>query len=188
VRLREAHESDGEAVVEKQRIGRRDVLKRVGAAGAVSVIAAVAAPQVAQAQTDEEAEDRESSKALVGSWRETIDAGGGFVFDTLITFDSGGGLVATASIDSTVSSDNLLSGPTHGAWVKTKGRSYRWFGNAFSFNNSGGAWDGTYEIKEALTLNESGDRFEGGGTFRIVGGTHPLDWTPYTTKGTRIKA
>jgi hypothetical protein len=87
-----------------------------------------------------------------------------------------------------VSGDNLLSSPTHGAWVKTGGRSYRWFGNAFSFNNSGGAWDGTYEIREALKLNEKGDQFVGGGTFRIVGGTHPVDWLPYTTKGMRIRA
>jgi hypothetical protein len=167
-----------------QRIGRRDVLKKVGVAGAVSVLAAVAAPQVAQADEDE----GESSKSLVGSWRVTDDAGGGFVFDALSTFDSGGGVVLTASIDSTLSADNLLSSPTHGAWVRTGGRSYRWFGNAFSFNNSGGAWDGTYEIKETLQLNEKGDRFVGAGTFRIVGGTHHSDWAPYTTKGTRIKA
>jgi hypothetical protein len=105
-----------------------------------------------------------------------------------MTFDSGGGLVATADIDS-IKNSNLLGSPTHGAWVQTSARSYRWFGKAFSFNDTTGALDGTYEIKETLTLNDAGDRFEGTGSFRLVGGSHPIpNFLPYTTKGERIKA
>jgi hypothetical protein len=58
--------------MESQRIGRRDVLKRAGATGAVGILAAVAVPQVAQG---DEGEGDESSRSLLGSWRETIDAG-----------------------------------------------------------------------------------------------------------------
>jgi hypothetical protein len=170
--------------MKSQSIGRREVLKTVGAAGAASVLAMVSAPQAAAA---DEREDGRDSKAVAGTWFE-IDEGTGFKFGVLMTIDSGGGLVATADIDS-IKNSNLLGSPTHGAWVSTGRRSYRWFGKAFSFNDVTGALDGTYEIKETLTLSEDGDRFEGTGAFRLVGGSHPIpNFLPYTTKGERIKA
>ena len=165
-----------------QLIGRREALKTVGAVGAAGVLAVVATPQVAQADEREDV-----SRSLAGTWFETDEAAG-FKFGVLVTFDSGGGLVATADIDS-IKGKNLLASPTHGAWVKTGGHSYRWFGKAFSFNDDTGALDGTYEIKETLTLLDGGDRFEGQGEFRLVGGSHPIpNFLPYTTKGERIKA
>ena len=166
-----------------QLLGRREVLKTVGAVGAASVLAAVSAPQIAGA--DEREDGRESK--LAGTWFET-DEGEGFKFGVLMTFAAGGGLVATADIDS-IKNKNLLGSPTHGTWVNTGGRSYRWFGKAFSFNDVTGALDGTYEIKETLTLNEDGDRFVGSGSFRLLGGSHEIpNFIPYATKGERIKA
>jgi hypothetical protein len=167
-----------------QLIGRREVLKTAGVVGAASVIGLVSTPQVAQADDREAGRD---SRSPAGTWFET-DEGVGFKFGVLMTLDSGGGLVATADIDS-IKGKNLLGSPTHGSWASTGGRSYRWFGKAFSFNDLTGAVDGIYEIKETLTLNDEGDRFEGTGAFRLVGGTHPIpNFIPYTTKGERIKA
>lgn len=167
-----------------QLVGRREVLKRAGAVGAASVVAMVSTAQLAAA---DEREDRGESKAVAGTWFET-DEGTGFKFGVLVTFDSGGGLVATADIDS-IKNSNLLGSPTHGTWVRTGARSYRWFGKAFSFNDVTGALDGTYEIKETLALNDAGDRFEGTGSFRLVGGSHPIpNFLPYRTTGERIKA
>jgi hypothetical protein len=165
-------------------IGRREVLKTAGAVGAASVLAVVSGPQIAEAS---EPEEERATKAIAGTWYET-DEGTGFKFGVLMTFDTGGGLVATADIDS-IKNSNLLGSPTHGSWARTGPRSYRWFGKAFSFNDVTGALDGTYEIKETLTLNDAGDRFEGTGSFRLVGGSHPIpNFVPYTTKGERIKA
>jgi hypothetical protein len=177
-------QSDGESEKRSQLVGRRDVLKTVGAVGAAGVLALVSTPQGAAA--DEPGDERDS-RSIAGTWFET-DEGTGFKFGVLLTFDTGGGLVGTADIDS-IKNMNLLGSPTHGAWVRTGGRSYRWFGKAFSFNDVTGALDGTYEIKETLTLNDRSDRFEGKGSFRIVGGSHPIpNFVPYTTKGERIKA
>jgi hypothetical protein len=163
-----------------QFIGRREVLKTVGAVGAASVLAVASTPQLAQA-------DEPESRLPAGTWFET-DEGEGFKFGVLITFDSGGGLVATADIDS-IKNKNLLGSPTHGTWARTGGHSFRWFGKAFSFNDVTGALDGTYEIKETLTLLDGGDRFEGQGAFRLVGGSHEIpNFVPYTTKGERIRA
>src|SRR6266480_3222107 len=144
-----------------QLIGRREILKTAGALGAASALALVATPRIASAN---ESDDGRDSSALAGTWFET-DEGEGFKFGVLMTFASGGGLVATADIDST-KNKNLLGSPTHGAWVSTGGRSYRWFGKAFSFNDATGALDGTYEIKETLTLTQDGDSFVGSGAFR----------------------
>jgi hypothetical protein len=171
-----------EADVRSQLIGRREVLKTVGAAGAASVLAVVA-PHIASADEGEGGRD----SRLAGTWFET-DEGTGFKFGVLMTFDTGGGLVATADIDS-IKNSNLLGSPTHGAWVSTGRRSYRWFGKAFSFNDVTGKLDGIYEIKETLTVSDDGDHFTGTGSFRLVGGSHPIpNFIPYTTKGERIKA
>jgi len=167
-----------------QLIGRREMLKTAGVVGAASVLTVLSAPQGAKA---DEREDEHDSRSPAGTWFET-DEGTGFKFGVLMTFDGDGGLVATADIDS-IKNSNLLGSPTHGSWVRTGGRSYRWFGKAFSFNDKTGALDGTYEIKETLTLNDAGDRFEASGSCRLVGGTHPIpNFVPYTTKGERIKA
>jgi len=167
-----------------QLIGRREILKTAGALGAAGVLAVVATPLIAGA---DEPEDGRGSRSPEGTWYEA-DEGEGFKFGVLMTFAGGGGLVATADIDS-IKNKNLLGSPTHGAWVSTGGRSYRWFGKAFSFNDATGALDGTYEIKETLTLSDDGDRFVGNGSFRLVGGSHEIpNFIPYATRGQRIKA
>jgi hypothetical protein len=167
-----------------QLIGRREILKTAGALGAASALALVATPKIASA---DEPNDGRESMSPAGTWYET-DEGEGFKFGVLMTFASGGGLVATADIDS-IKNKNLLGSPTHGAWVSTGGRSYRWFGKAFSFNDATGALDGTYEIKETLTLTQDGDGFVGSGAFRLVGGSHEIpNFIAYATKGQRIKA
>src|SRR2546421_12246946 len=107
-----------------QMIGRREILKTVGAGGAASVLAVVSTPQPGQG------DEQEGSKSLAGTWFET-DEGPGFKFGVLMTVGVGGGLVATADIDS-IKNANLLGSPTHGAWVKTGGASCRRFGKALS--------------------------------------------------------
>src|SRR3982074_2121572 len=97
-----------------QPIGRREVLKTIGALGAAGALAVVATPLTANA---EERSDERGLRSLAGTWFET-DEGTGFKFGVLMTFDSGGGLVATADIDS-IKNSNLLGSPTHGAWVRT---------------------------------------------------------------------
>src|SRR2546423_3903022 len=159
-----------------QLIGRREILKTVGAVGAASVLAVVSTPQPAQA------DEQEGSKSLAGTWFET-DEGPGFKFGVLMTVGVGGGLVATADIDS-IKNANLLGSPTHGAWVKTGGHSYRWFGKALSFNDTTRALDGTYEIKQTVTPLDGGGRFEGEGAVPLLGGSPAIPHLiPYTTKG-----
>jgi len=153
---------------------RRQFLKTAGLAGAAGAAAALAAHTSALAATD--------GSALTGSWVETITSTDGSFppFTVLVTYAAGGGLVATASIDST---PRLKSSPTHGAWRSSGGSDYKWTGHAFSFNDSGHP-NGTYNIIENLTLN--GDGYSGSGTFEVVGGPGAVLLTPYKTSAVRV--
>jgi hypothetical protein len=119
-------------VAVKTQLGRRQMLKRAGVLGAVGTLAAI--PTSALAGSDDH---QEGGRGLVGAWIDTVSSTDTppLIFQTLTTYDTGGGLTATASIDSTP--PDFLSSPTHGAWVRTEGRSYRWFGHAFAFSKEG---------------------------------------------------
>lgn len=125
----------------------------------------------------------ESQDGLAGAWTETITSTGpGSLppFQTLFTYGSGGGLVGTASIDMT---PGLKSSATHGAWTQLDGQRYRWTGHAFSFADTGEP-NGTYNIKEHITLAASGNAYSGTGTFEIPG---VFSLTHYTVTAVRIR-
>jgi hypothetical protein len=146
-------------------------------AGAIGVAAAVAAAAFSlSARADEDHQD-----GVVGSWLETIT--GDFPdFQVLITYDEGGGMVATASIDMAA---GLKSSPTHGAWARTGRRTFSWTGHAFSFDDAGN-WNGTYNIKEQVTLAGTGNAYSGTCTFEVVNGPGAFPLTPCNVTAVRI--
>jgi hypothetical protein len=106
-------------------------------------------------------------------------------FQGLGTFARGGGLVVTASIDMAKGS---LSGPSHGAWLRTGARSFRWKANAFSFADDGSGTNGTYFIEESLTLAKTGNTYTSSGSFKIVNNGTVIFSAPFTGAATRITA
>lgn len=159
----------------ERRWARRQFLKAAGIAGAAGAAAALA-PRATAFGSD--------GTGLAGAWVETISSPDGSFpsFRVLVTYAGGGGLVATASIDST---PRLKSSPTHGAWKSLGGSDHTWTGHAFSFNDAGFP-NGTYNIKEHLTVGSDGNTYSGSGTFEIVGGPGALPLTPYNTTAVRI--
>jgi hypothetical protein len=166
-------------------VDRRQVLKGAGALmGAGGALAALGAPTTALAA----GENEDNKNTLTGSWVETLDAGGGFVFNALVTYSPGGGVVATASIDSTKGS---LSSPSQGAWKGTGNRHFRLNALAFSFDDVDGSENGVYHIEESVTLSADGNSTAGTGSFRIdpVGSKGiTLPKTNYKSSAVRITA
>jgi hypothetical protein len=165
-----------------QTASRRRVLAVGGGAVLAGAIGALGRSTPARAAED--------GDGLVGSWLETITSTDGSFppFQTMFTYAtgaqgrSGGGLVGTASIDMTA---GLKSSPTHGAWKPTADRRFAWTGHAFSFDDAGNL-NGTYNIKERLTLAASGNTYSGTGTFEIVDGPGALPLTPYKVTAVRL--
>jgi hypothetical protein len=160
-------------------VSRRQILKGAGAMlGASGVLAVLGAPATVLA------EDAEQS--LAGAWHEFLHQPGFGDFETLVTYDPGGGLVLTASIDW---ASGLKSSPTHGAWVHEAGRTFRWRGVAFSLEDSGNL-NGIYDIKETLTLNHAGTTYSATGTVEIKpAGANPITvpLAAFTISAVRIK-
>lgn len=121
--------------------------------------------------------------SIAGSWLETITSPDGSFpsFQVLITFDSGGVVVATASIDST---SGLKSSPTHGAWSHLSGSQFAVTGHAFSFADDGTP-NGYYNIHEVDTVTDK-NAYSGTGTFEVVNGPGAIPSTPYHLSAVRI--
>jgi hypothetical protein len=105
--------------------------------------------------------------ALTGSWMETVTLDGaaaGNTFQTLFTYDSAGGLTGAGSVDLTPDS---LTGPSHGAWIRTGERAYQWTAHAFSFDKQGQP-AGLYTIQERIVLDEDGARYTAAGSYEVV--------------------
>ena len=107
--------------------------------------------------------DFRQSDRLEGSWLVTVNSNGAPPFKGLITFNNGGGLIASAQ------GDILLNPPPgvppvatagHGAWEKTGSRRY-----AFTFRQilygSDGSYQGEAKIRHRITLSASGNRWSG---------------------------
>lgn len=163
------------------RVDRRQILKGAGALSAVGAIAALQIPTAVLANDDE------GRRGVEGSWLETITVGGNLFppFQALGTFAGGGGMVATASIDM---AKGALSGPTHGAWVRTGARSFRWKAHAFSFADDGSGTNGTFFIDESLTRNKAGNAYTSSGSFKIVNNGTVIVSATFTGAATRITA
>jgi len=105
----------------------------------------------------------QQSDRLEGSWLVTVTSNGAPPFKGLITFNNGGGLIASAQ------GDILLNPPPgvppvatagHGVWEKTGSRRY-----AFTFRQilygSDGSYQGEAKIRHKITLNTPGNRWSG---------------------------
>lgn len=122
---------------------------------------------------------------LAGSWLETLTATDNSFppFQTLFTYDGDGGLVGTASIDIIPAS---LSSPTHGAWLHTGDRGFRWTGRAFSYDAQANP-NGMYFIDESFKLDKAGDAYSGSGSFKVVNNGQVTISGTYTVVATRIR-
>jgi hypothetical protein len=162
-------------------INRRQTLTRagvmLGAAGALGVFAI---------PSNAVAESQDPIGSPSGSWLSTLSVRGpdGFTFQVLETFDSGGGVVSTGSIDFQLGSK---SGPVHGAWVRTGERTFRARAHAFSLDDSG-KLNGLFDIREDDMLSNDGLHYSGAGTFEVVNGTGAFAPTHYTVTANRISA
>lgn len=160
---------------------RRSFLRRTGIIGAATALAALTVPEQTLADSGDAV-----AGTFVGAWLGTITSTDGSfpTFQTLFTCSPGGGLVATASIDS---EPGLKSGPTHGAWRRLGEHQFSWTAHAFSFDDSGHL-NGTYNIHERLTVANSGNSYSGSGTFEVVNGPGAFPLTRYNVSAVRISA
>ena len=107
--------------------------------------------------------DFRQSDRLEGSWLVTVNSNGAPPFKGLITFNNGGGLIASAQ------GDILLNPPPgvppvatagHGAWEKIASRRY-----AFTFRqilyDADGNYQGEAKIRHSITLNHRGNSWSG---------------------------
>lgn len=109
------------------------------------------------------AEDKKSHD-LSGSWLvTTTPLGGPPPFQGLITFDAGGGLVASAQ------GDILLNAPPgvppiatagHGAWARTGQREFLFTFRQLYYDADGG-FQGGAKIRMAVNLNRAGNEWSG---------------------------
>ena len=107
-------------------ISRRRVLVGAGLAGAAGLVALT--PTVARADEEED--------SLVGAWRATGSGADLPSFSLLVTFNPGGTLVASASIDLQPA---FLSTPSYGAWKRAGDGTYVFKFEFFTPEGSGAA-------------------------------------------------
>jgi hypothetical protein len=145
-------------------------------------VAAVGALVVLQGPTVSLASEHQEP-ALSGTWLQTLTFPDAPSFQTLDSYTADGVFVETASIDLTPAT---LSGPTHGAWIRTGDHSYRCTARAFSFDPQGNP-SGTYIINQSLTIDDKGDRYSGSGSVEIIFNGVVTFSDTFTTVATRIK-
>jgi hypothetical protein len=162
------------------RLDRREILKGAGAITGATALVAVQAITTVHAQEDE----HHPRNSVLGTWLERVIPNAFPGFDVLITFDAGGGLIASSSGDLT---PGTLSGPVHGVWVRTGNRSFSWFGLAFAFDAQGQP-QGIDHIRKNFTLDARGDTYTGSGSFERIFNGRVLFSGTETLKGTRVTA
>jgi hypothetical protein len=172
---------------------RRRVLQSTGALGALAVLAGpglahadAAADSSPLAQVAQLPAAEDPTLSVLGTWLETITSPDNVfpAFQTLTTYAAGSGLISTASID--LNPATLGSG-AFGAWVRTGGRSYRWFAHAFAYTPQG-APNGLFNIRESVALNQAGDAYSGTGGYEIVNNGTVLFSASVKTAATRVTA
>ena len=75
-------------------------------------------------------------------------------FRSLMTFDSGGGMIETSNTGTTA------RGPAHGVWERINGRLYATTMLFFRFNSETGAFTSTGKINRTMRLSQDGQTFE----------------------------
>jgi hypothetical protein len=166
----------------KQRITRRQVLTSAGAAGGIAALAsaAPALAAVASATTSLPASN------IVGSWLATIQVTGKPNALSLLTFDTGGGIVETDSTDAVPPA----TGPGHGAWAPgPDGNTVFIQVRKFLLGSNNQAAEGFFEYAGPIEFT-SEDAFTGSGMFQGVSfsGQVLFSGTYNIPTATRIKA
>jgi hypothetical protein len=100
-----------------------------------------------------------TGNTVEGSWIVTVTrvnppANVPPTFDSLMTFDPGGGLTETSN------TGTALRGPAHGVWERIDGRSYATTMLFFRFNPQTGAFLGTQKVNRTMRLSQDGQTFE----------------------------
>jgi hypothetical protein len=126
---------------------------------------------------------------LTGSWLETVTLNGetssgdaGASFQTLFTYDSGGGLTGAGSVDLSTAS---LTGPSHGAWVRTGPSAYQWLAHAFAFANTSDP-AGLYTIRETIILADDGLSYTATGSYDVVAAGRSVSGGQFTVSAQRV--
>jgi hypothetical protein len=129
----------------------------------------------------------QSAPSLEGSWNVIVNQGTPAEFRTLITYDEGGGLVASPPLVP----PPFHASTVHGTWEKVGGRRF-----AITFltllYDSSGQFVGTVKVRGTLGLNRAGDESDAISTsldvFDPAGNLLPQFSTcGGTSHGTRIK-
>jgi hypothetical protein len=174
------------------RLDRRDILKGIGAVGALGALATV--PNALPAHASAEAGADPSG--IEGTWLSTMinkstmpmqsgAAAPQMIAQVLCTYTGGGGLLATGTTDEAAGS---RSSPGHGAWVRVGPRTTRYTVKAFGFDDKGNLANiGTFG--EVITLGADGMSYTGKGEYRVVDLKRKvIDRGTITSKATRVNA
>jgi hypothetical protein len=98
----------------------------------------------------------DSAPSLEGSWNVVVGPGSPTEFRALVTYAAGGGLMATAPI---VPAPTRAS-TAHGTWERTGGHQFTYTFQALLYSPTG-HFVGTLKVRETLTLDNSGDQYDG---------------------------
>jgi len=132
-------------------------------------------------------EGQDSGPSLEGSWNVVVNQGTPAEFRTLITYDAGGGMVASAPLIQ----PPLHASTVHGTWEKIGGRNF-----AVTFlvllYDPAGQFVATAKVRMTVSLNKAGDETDAVATtldvFDPAGNLLPqFSVCGGTTHGTRIK-
>ena len=126
------------------RVSRRRVLAGAGLAGAAGLGALT--PTIAFASPGDKGAD-----AIVGSWQGSVSTNGGPTFSAMTSFNAGGTLTSSASIDL---QPNNLSTPSYGAWRRTHPGQYAIKFRFFTFDAQANP-AGSGEVDASVTLEDN---------------------------------
>ena len=97
-----------------------------------------------------------SAPSLEGSWSVVVGPGSPTEFKALVTYAAGGGLMASAPIVPA----GVHASTAHGTWERTGGHEFTYTFLALLYNSTG-HFVGTLKVRETLTLDNSGDQYDG---------------------------
>ena len=125
-----------------------------------------------------------SAPSLEGSWSVVVGPGSPTEFKTLVTYAAGGSLMATAPVVPAP----LHASTVHGTWERTGGHEFTYTFLSLLYNPTG-HFVGTLKVRETLTLDTSGDQYDGISNvefFDPLGNLVPAFSTCGIAHGTRI--
>ena len=121
---------------------------------------------------------------IEGTWLVTVTPAGGVPppFPSLVTYSAGGGMVVTDS-----SFPPAQGNVYQGTWVR-KGNQFEFTFLGFQYD-SAGVHSGYVRVFETVTLEQSGDAYNGAGTFQLLDLNQNVVFSEGdTTHATRINA